>query len=299
MSAAATPAGKRRRPVLLYVYGSGRCRSTMLDRLLNAHPRMIGLGEVSTLNRGFDPLSPPPEYALPGESGDRYRQFWRQVGACYERRTGQPLGSIDLGYPRWLPLLATWDAERARAWGRVLADLLASVEAVTGPRVFVLPNKLHHVLHILLLSDLFDIRVVHLVRDARAVACSYARRYANFAGGMRIWMVTAGLAPWFRHRVGRSLWLVVRYEDLVAQPARTLERVARLAGLDFDPAMLDPQRAPYFGIGGSPGAFRGTTGRLHVDTRWRDEIGFLRQFLFGICCGWLNRLYGYPMLLRR
>jgi hypothetical protein len=33
---------------LLYIYGSGRCSSTLLDQLLNDHSRVIGLGEITT-----------------------------------------------------------------------------------------------------------------------------------------------------------------------------------------------------------------------------------------------------------
>jgi hypothetical protein len=84
-------------------------------------------------------------------------------------------------------------------------------------------------------------RMVHLVRDGRAVAASvlpldWGPNTADAAG--RWWMerVRAGLASealWGPDRVLRA-----HYEALLADPAVELQRICAFAGLDYDPAML-------------------------------------------------------------
>ncbi|UJR85623.1 sulfotransferase family protein [Sandaracinus amylolyticus] len=93
-----------------------------------------------------------------------------------------------------------------------------------------------------------DARFVHLMRDPRDVA----RSCVGMGWAGHVW---SGVAPWIEaellwERMSASLprhrWITVRYEDLVRDPQRELERVCRLAGIPFHPAMLDfPSRSTY------------------------------------------------------
>jgi hypothetical protein len=98
-----------------------------------------------------------------------------------------------------------------------------------------------------------DARYVHIVRDGRDACLSFLamqrRPRFNFARPRDL----AGFAAQWRMEVagaralGAALpagrYLELRYEDLVADSRRHLERVCDFLGLDFDEAMLDYHRA--------------------------------------------------------
>ena len=100
--------------------------------------------------------------------------------------------------------------------------------------------------HIPFLADLFPAaRFIHLVRDGRSVALSYAGvpygpKTAARAANLWAKRVRRGLAA--REILSPDRYLQLRYEDLVAG-AEGQERQARLMceflGLEYDPSMLD------------------------------------------------------------
>jgi hypothetical protein len=89
-----------------------------------------------------------------------------------------------------------------------------------------------------------DIRVVHLVRDPRDVYLSTHRLKwipedqlrSEFPG---IWSSTNTM---LRHmfRDSPERYICVRYEDLIAEPERTLTRITDFLGVPFQSKMLDP-----------------------------------------------------------
>ena len=101
-----------------------------------------------------------------------------------------------------------------------------------------------YVEHIPEISRLWpDARFIHLIRDGRDVALSYADvdfGPKNVAKAAKLWAdrVGAGL------RDGRPLgdrYLEVLYADLTEDTEGTLRDICSLIDLDFDPVMLDPE----------------------------------------------------------
>lgn len=87
-------------------------------------------------------------------------------------------------------------------------------------------------------------KVVLLVRDPRDILASYfahrTRRDRTYAGTLAAFVREPGygaerivtfLAAWWRHRTVPRAFLLVRYEDLHADPHKELERLARFLGL--------------------------------------------------------------------
>ena len=104
--------------------------------------------------------------------------------------------------------------------------------------------------HLPLLERLFpDALWVHLVRDGRDAALSFValppgfsgktwaqpRTIAQFAARWKVEIDTARALG--RRADGR--YLELRYEDLIADPARELGRVCEFASLRFEPAMVE------------------------------------------------------------
>jgi hypothetical protein len=99
-----------------------------------------------------------------------------------------------------------------------------------------------YVLNIGLLASTFpEARFVHLIRDGRDVALSYldADFGSKTLGQAAVYwdrFVRAGRAA--GARIGPSRYREIRYEDLVAEPERTLSEVCDFVGIAFDDRML-------------------------------------------------------------
>jgi hypothetical protein len=145
-------------------------------------------------------------------------------------------------------------------------------------------------------------RVVHMIRDPRAVFVSELRRRLDAPTAVPYrWLVR--LPPLFRafvlletawawagavrhhRRLGRrypDAYTLVRFEDLVREPAATIDRLCAFLGLAVEPPMLEQEVT-------SRGAQLGQSG---FDTgaadRWRASIGRGQA-------AWLERLLGRRM----
>jgi hypothetical protein len=146
-----------------------------------------------------------------------------------------------------------------------------------------------YVEHIPEIARLFpDARFIHLIRDGREVALSYADvdfGPKNVARAAKLWgdRVRAGL------RDGRPLgdhYLEVMYPDLTEDTEATLRDICKLVELDFDPVMLDPEatskgaldRAERYNPHVREGAKR------HVRS-WQTDMPASQQEMFEVVAG--------------
>jgi hypothetical protein len=285
-----TPLGERDSPyTLLYIFGSGRSGSTLVSMLLGAHPQVLALGELSTLVTRVDPTAG----TLPNGQSFRpeVRRFWQRVRECYEA-TGHAWAAVDLTHPR-LRQAVRWSPAQIDAWAR-RTELIIDCARQHAPRSVVADSTKEPARVVLLArSGLFRLRVLHLMRDGRAVAQSYVRRWNRFGAGVRNWMLASMTAPALRRQVGRDCWMRLRYEDFARDPIAALARVCAFVGLEYDPVMLKFHGYPYLGLRGNPNTLAGTEEAIRLDERWRTELTPTRRVAFNLVGGWLNKLYGY------
>jgi hypothetical protein len=186
-------------------------------------------------------------------------------------------------------------------------------------RALVLGEKTpDHLSAVPTLDDWFTgARFVHTFRDPRAIYASQLRRVREGRWGLKArlrwvpgWIVDPLLAPieavrttmaWLRaarlhrqylRRLGNR-YLLVRYEDLVADPERELRRVCELIGVPFDESMI----ADIDVVGSSFSADRHAGSGFDQErvTRWRQEIPRLWLGWFRVMAGRELRRFGYPL----
>ncbi|MFQ5796789.1 MAG: sulfotransferase, partial [Candidatus Bipolaricaulia bacterium] len=264
---------------LIYILGSGHCGSTLLDLLLNGHSQILGLGEIKSIGKYT---------ASAEESGDNWvhTPFWQKVKGCYEKTSQASFAQIDISNPKW-SIARSWDAEDIETWTRPNDLLLSCIHRVSGAKMLTDASKFPHRLYLLQRAGLFDIRVIHLVRDGRAVMNSYIRKYGDFGTALRRWASPALLAFSLRRNFTKTDWLRIRYEELATRPKDTLKRVCAFLEVGFEPKMLAFRGHPYFGIGGNRMRYRGDA-HIFLDERWKGELKLRHQLAFSLIAGWLN-----------
>lgn len=285
---------------IVYVAGSGRSGSTLLDVLLNGHPDIVGLGEVHR-------LSLDPEHLACGDGHPVNKSpFWHEVIAAVCDRMG-------VDQEHWSDALPTV-ADSGHGWSARVLDGLLLAETLPGGRALTgaepLASYLTRVRNSLLFIDEAarcegaswaidsgknpgrlrglaivrpDLRVVYLVRDGRAIAVSNRRREGTpvevSARRLRAQDLKVRAAM---HGIPEQHRLVVRFEDLCEEPERELTRICELLGLPFAREMVAPPPERRFQIPGNEWlvdlAGRPVTIRGHDEWRssWtdRDETAF-------------------------
>jgi sulfotransferase family protein len=221
----------------VFVVGAARSGTTLLQRMLDAHPRLAVVNETYWLPRKFrertgltrqgivtEALLPlllaSPKFDRMGVSEDdltcllaaaqpiRYEHYVARIFDLYAERAGKPLaGDKTPGYVRRIP-------------------------------------QIHELWP--------EARFVHIIRDPRDVCLSMLdwRNGERTAGQFGTWEMDPVLstALYWRYSVaigreagtalGRELYLEMRYEDLVATPEGELGRLCEFLDLPYAQAML-------------------------------------------------------------
>jgi hypothetical protein len=199
------------RPLVLV--GPLRSGTTFLGLMLRHHPLIHHVGEFE---EGFDPV----EHRATGwPDADDYRDWLSTYRVFLERGLRS---TPSLSYP-----------EQVRDLARQLAE-----RAGDGPQVlgFTVHTGLHRVV------DIWpEARFVHLLRDPRDVArsCIGMGWVGHVYFGADYWIAPERRWDSLRDRLRDDQFLEVRYEDLVVDTETQLRRICDLAGIAFDPAMLD------------------------------------------------------------
>ena len=116
--------------------------------------------------------------------------------------------------------------------------------------------------------------------EAEVVRCA-ARNWAQYAEWIR------------RHRL-----FVIRYEDLVGNPATEVERVCAYAGIPFDERMLSASNRPaaFAGIIGDPGVLLRAPRPVHAQSIGRARtLPSSQRAIIRECCDQIASEFGYPL----
>jgi UDP-N-acetylglucosamine transferase subunit ALG13 len=282
---------------VLYIGGSGRSGSTLLERVLGQLPRFCAVGEVVHVwRRGVR------DNQLCG-CGTPFREcpFWDQVGK--EAFGGWEAIDLDevlalqeaVDRHRFIPFMlapSLWPRyqRRARRYSAYLTRLYRAIQNVAESRMIIDSSKSAPFAFLLGRAPGLDLRVVHLVRDSHGVAFSWTRRVPRpEVRGGEAYMPTyrparAGF-EWITdnllfHVLGRTgvPRALLRYETLVRDPRTEIHRVLDLLGEGDDIGDLRFIRDGYVeveanhSVSGNPMRFDRGRVPLRVDDEWKRKM---------------------------
>lgn len=293
-----------KRFTLLYILGSGHCGSTLLDMLLNGHSQIAGMGELMSLRRYIVLKGTELTQRRPGDwqevlTNVLTTKFWKQVRQCFENCCGTPFSSLvdSCSHPKFKLLIRKWTDDDIKKHVLPYYILLSCIHETTGADIITDSSKFPHRLYLLQRSGFFKVKVIHLIRDGRGVTNSYYRKYGNFKVALQRWMYPNIQSIYLRRLFSRKDWTVVRYEDLATNPEKTLIKVCSFLNTEFEPRMLSFRSTPYLGVGGNRMREEQSHEDIFLDENWKKELPWNYRLAFALTAGWLNRFYGYGVLL--
>ncbi|GIV85768.1 MAG: hypothetical protein KatS3mg052_2775 [Candidatus Roseilinea sp.] len=191
-----------------------------------------------------------------------------------------------------------------------LEAIYAAIQKTTGCRVVVDASKLPAYAAVLLDSCKLDVRVVFLVRDARATAFSWRRRKSTTVRGRvfttaqysplmsaKEWLITNWAAERLVSRLKPDRYVRLRYEDLMRRPRQCLCQIARWAGMNEDDLPLRGLDQAFLStahlLAGNQNRFHTGLISLRPDEEWRSAMGRSERWLVSLLTGPLLRRYGY------
>lgn len=222
---------------VIYIAGSGHSGSTLLDLLLGSHSRIESVGEIY-------------KYVDPERR--------KRISIC---TCGEPIGLC----PYWSRVRAGLSEEEVEATDPAirLYGILRTVLEASGKQYVCDSSKIQAPLETYASRpDLFNLKIVHLVRDARGHSYSMlkkrARKLAEHGNVFRMKseLVDAGKRPsayeyhssvlrWViaNYRIARRFensgdYFVIRYEDLADDTEECLNRLMDQLGLGFEANQL-------------------------------------------------------------
>lgn len=300
-------------PTVVAIAGTGRSGSTLLDRLIGGFGGCASCGEIEYLwQRGL----------LNGERCGCGQPvalcpFWRAVldrayGTAHLRSLAEAaldfLDPVNRNRHIRSLLRGGLRSERQAVSELWLTPLYRAVAEVSGSDIVVDSSKHPSYVTLLALTQSLDVRLLHIVRDSRAVSHAWSRPKLRPEIGdgttlMPRFSMLKSATDWlsynaFFERLGRRLgedrYLRLRYEDLASAPLETLEVVRTWLGLEQTGARAATfDLPPGHTVSGNPMRFETGPVTIRPDTAWQREMNPLARLSVGLVTYPMQRRYGY------
>ncbi len=303
-----------RTPVrVIYLTGTGRSGSTLLGNAIGSLPGALSAGEIRfLLRRGI---------ADGGRCGCRELVVECPVWRPALEKTFGTIPGRDQALRLDAALSSLVRRRRVRWWANghtspeaedlidLYGRLIANLAEAGGAATVVDSSKMATFGALLARSPLLDLKPVHLVRDPRAVAYSWQREVASqsvpgYDGKMERFHSGKAAAMWLHSTVSvgtvftkRGVDIVeIRYEDFVADPVASLQRVAAFAGIAAETAFVRDgalHLRTSHAVAGNPSRMRSGPIALRADTAWRSDLTTHDRMLVSALTATHRRGHGY------
>jgi Sulfotransferase family len=273
----------------IFVVGSGRSGTTLLQLMLNAHPRIAVAGELGYFDQILQLRRLIPDLSGP-EQVDRLFELLPRTGSF------KFLSEVEAIFPEAQRKLK---ADPNPSYEKLYRYILESYAMAHGARRFgeKTPENIRHLDH--LISIFPNCRVIHIVRDPRANIASrikvpiWSNDVATHAIKWKIDILYGQIFLLSNCHAGKTS-LEVRYEDLVADPEPCLRKICNFIGEAYDGSMLEYYKSSEHFIKNAPWQ-EGTYKPVYSSSvqKWRCELTESQIYLIEWITGRQLEHYGY------
>lgn len=297
---------------IIYIAGYGRSGSTVLDMLLGNQQEIFGGGELwsffQDITNGVTKCS--------CDQGLKECPVWnaviQNILVDFDSSQFQNKSTI---IERYNPIYRLGLSKKdTQLYGEVWGEFFKSVGSVTSSEYVVDSSKTTYLtacrLKSMALYTDIPIKIIHLVRDPRAVMWSLCRgdnklMEENLPSKIRA-ATTKSLVGWYiANRIASQLThelevssVTIRYEDLVNSTPKTIDHIANSLQLDLNDLSLKLKNSADIesghGIAGNR-TRRNKTFKLKADMEWKTKLPKSSCQLAKLVAP-LARSYGYDTL---
>ncbi len=304
---------------MLYLAGFGRSGSTLLGNVLGQVDGFVSVGEIRNIwLHGMI----QNKVCGCGAPFDRCEMWWPVLEEAFGGRGVDPEKMIQLreSWARTMHIPLMLAPPTRRLIRRRLVEYLDNLEKLyravrdtTGSRVIVDTSKFPSYGFTVGMVPSVNLCVIHLVRDPRAVAYSWLRKKLQPDPETPEYILQDSPARsslrWTARNLGtEALWrrsptryLMLRYEDFVAEPQKTIGRALELVGEETAPLSHVAEREVKLGanhnIWGNPNRFQTGLVRLRSDDEWVYRMRSQDKSLVTALTLPLLIRYGYPVIV--
>lgn len=301
---------------ILYIMGNARSGSTIFDIILSGANAIKGMGELTLLQ---DVGWIRNEYCACG-SKVLECPFWSKVKENVQEsadisndeyiRIVNKIENDDTYYYEYMHNNVDADLEKYIQYNKVLFEkifLHAGTNAIVDSSKT--PNR---ALYLSLLNDMYDVYILHIVRDSRAVAWSIKKPLKQnlekgvateqsgkpYFKSVKRWIGNAVKCLKVKKAVGDDRYLLVNYDELIQNNRKALQKISDFTGVDLHDVIqtlenggtLDPEHT----VAGS--RIRMKKGiRLQHDDGWRREMPWIPKFVTTILTLPLLQKFGFSI----
>ena len=301
-----TPACIYKSPKIVFIIGSVRSGSTLLEMLISEHRQGTAIGELTQLNHCWNSKK---DRCLCGQDYVSC-PFWRTA----QQDTGLDFSKTATSIRKdWITKFVLLMPPKA---GRVLLNLFASYPSLQWNRSVIKNNfkmltaifnrqnssfivdsskypslfKFYHLLY----PENFCAIIIK--RDGRAVINSIRKRGLSRTKAVFSWIRTTLNTMLIIGTVPKLRLHTLHYEQLCTHLDSEMNSIWSF--LNVPPMILSPviHKQGKHSIAGSP-TIKRLTGRtidIKLDTSWKKDLSPREIKYFNIFLGWLNWLNGYP-----
>lgn len=302
-------------PKIIYICGSGRSGSTVLDIILSNQEDSFGVGELNYLHRFINSKS---EFCACGSLYESC-SFWPDVLKEWKKRTKNENALEDLQakqnmFERFKTLpLGFWHFIKKSpdylSYLKLNEDLYASIAHIAKKDTLIDSSKNPLRAFYLSSSKNLDINTIHLIRDGRGVAYSLSKAYEkDIKKGVQtslapkpvwrtalFWCIT-NLFSHFVSLFKNQNYTRLYYEDFIENAPRVLSKIGKISNLSYtkviDKLNHDKPFKAGHTVAGNRLRMKGSV-KLKSSDDWRESFPKSKRLVFSIIAFPFLIFYGY------
>jgi hypothetical protein len=230
--------------VIGFIIGTGRCGTTMLAQMLNSHSQVCVPPELQILF----------EYS---NNGARLHEIFlenKNKSYCSNDFVELIRKRCPHKFQEYYDYKSFFEKQQYPILNlkELVNNLYSEIAASKHKEIFIEQTPWYGQ-RIDILNELFpDAPYIHIVRDGRDVAISFARTpwwHKDIGQNLERWHLEVQQIINSSHKILKpNQMLQIRYEDFVEQPESGLRHICGFLGIDYENAMLDPATYIDYGI---------------------------------------------------
>jgi len=303
---------------VLFIGGAGRSGTTLVERVLARLDGVTAMGEVMHLWQRGVAENQLCGCRLPFHECEVWTRAGREAYGGWDGVDPERMNYLKHRVDRALriPELVASPSSRFRSqtteYATTFGRIYRAVSEVTNAEIVIDSSKQVSLPFALRRDSSLDVVVLQIIRDPRGVAHSWSTRVPRpeITGGtvlMPRYTATQSAASWAIHNAGFGALglagirrLIVRYEDVMSDPAGTVERIAGRLGVVPTAQLRSELNAGYVDLdvdhtaAGNPMRFAVGPTRLHPDTKWHTRMADTDARAVRRITWPLLLRYGYP-----